>query len=52
MEIELDLKEIEEFVTSDNFIQFIINNTTQFGTAAFILQTLTEKLDEINQENK
>jgi hypothetical protein len=52
MEIELNLKEIEEFVTSDNFIQFIINNTTQFGTAAFILQTLTEKLDEIRQENK
>lgn len=52
MEIELNLKEIEEFVTSDNFIQFIINNTTQFGTAAFILQTLTEKLDEINQENE
>ena len=52
MEIELDIEKIEEFVTSDNFIQFIINNTTQFGTAAFILQTLTEKLNEIKQENK
>ena len=52
MEIEINLKEVEEFVTSDEFIQFIINHTTQFGTAAFILQTLTEKLDEINQENK
>lgn len=52
MEIELDIEKIEEFITSDNFIQFIINNTTQFDTAAFILQTLTEKLNEIKQENK
>lgn len=52
MEIELNIEEVEEFVTSDEFIQFIINNTTQFGTAAFILQTLTEKIDEIRQENE
>lgn len=50
MEIELNIEKVEEFVTSDEFIQFIINNTTQFGTAAFILQTLTEKIDEIRQE--
>lgn len=52
MEIEVDLEEVEEFITDDNFIQFILNNTTQFGTASFILQTLTEKIDEIRQENK
>lgn len=52
MEIDVNLKEVEEFVTSDDFIQFILNNTTQFGTAAFILQTVTEKLDEIRRENK
>ena len=37
-EISIDLNEVEDYVTSDKFTQFLLNTTTNFGTAAFILQ--------------
>lgn len=45
-----DLNNIKEFVSSDKFANFLINNTTDFGTAAFVLQTLIEKIDELEKE--
>ena len=50
MEIEIDLDDIKEFVTSKKFTDFLLSNTTQFGTAAFILQTVLEKIDELKEE--
>lgn len=46
-EMTVDLKEVKNFVESDKFIQFLLNNTTDFAVAAFILQTVLEKIDEI-----
>lgn len=47
MEITLDLDEIREYVTSDKFKQFLTNSTTSFGISVFVLQTLLDKLDEL-----
>ena len=47
MNIELDINNVKEFVLSDEFRNFLMSKTTQFGTAAFVLQTLLEKIDEI-----
>lgn len=47
MEIAIDLIDVENFITSDNFTQFLLSNTTDLGTAVFILQTLLDKIDEI-----
>lgn len=49
MEINCNLDNIKEFVNSEKFANFLVNNTTDFGTAAFILQTLFEKIDEIEK---
>ena len=51
MQVELNIKNIEEFILSDNFRNFLMSNTTDFGTAAFIMQALLEKVDEL-KENK
>ena len=37
-DITVDLDEVENYVTSDKFTQFLVNTTTNFGTAAFVLQ--------------
>ena len=47
MNIELDIKNIEEFVLSDEVRNFLMSKTTNLGTAAFVLQTLLEKIDEL-----
>lgn len=45
----IDLKDAERVVKSDKFTQFLLTNTTQFGAAAFILQTLIDKIDEAKE---
>ena len=52
MQIELDIKNVEEFVLSDSFRDFLMSKTTSFATAAFILQVLLDKIDEIKSEDK
>lgn len=47
MEISIDINNIENFVLSDKFRDFLLSNTIDFGTAAFVLQTLLDKIDEI-----
>lgn len=47
MEIELNIKNVKEFILSDGFRNFLMSKTTNIGTAAFILQTLLDKVDEI-----
>lgn len=50
MNIDVDLNEVKEFIESQKFLQFLLYNTTDFGTVAFILQTLWEKLDSLTGE--
>ena len=45
--MEIDIGNVENFVLSDKFRDFLLSNTTDFGTAAFVLQTLLDKIDEI-----
>lgn len=45
--VNVDLDNVKEFVESDKFIQFLLSNTTELSTAAFILQTVLERIDEI-----
>ena len=47
MEVSVDIKNVKEFVLSDSFRDFLMSKTTDFGTAAFVLQTLLDKIDEI-----
>lgn len=51
-ELSIDLDNVKEFIESDKFVQFLLNNTTQFGTAAFILQTLEDRIKEIKKEQE
>lgn len=50
MEIKCNLDNIKEYVNSDKFTSFLVNNTADIGTAAFILQVLLDKIDEIKEE--
>nr|DAZ72761.1 MAG TPA: hypothetical protein [Caudoviricetes sp.] len=50
MECICDLNDIKEFVSSDKFANFLVNNTTDVGTVVFILQILIEKIDELEKE--
>ena len=50
MEIDVNLNEVKDFVQSDKFIQFMLNNTTNIGVSAFILQTILEKISELESE--
>ena len=52
MTVKIDLNEVEKFIKSDNFIQFMMNNTTNIGgIPSFILQTILDKIDELRKEN-
>lgn len=44
--MEVTLEDVREFVKSDKFAQFLLNNTTDFVVAAFILQSLLDIVEE------
>lgn len=48
MEVNIDLKEIKEFVNK-KLPELLNENCTSFLTSAFILQTLLEKIDELEE---
>ena len=50
MDMVIDIIDVKQFVKSDKFSQFLLGNTTDFTTAAFILQTLFEKIEEVEKE--
>ena len=52
MEISVDINDVEEFIISDKFRDFLLENTTDFGVAAFILQTLLEATDKAKESMK
>lgn len=43
--MNVDLANVEEYLTSDKFSQFLLSTTTDFATAAFILQESMNALD-------
>lgn len=50
--VSVDLEEVREFIESQKFLQFLLNNTTDFATAGFILQTLLDKLEELGESHE
>lgn len=51
MEIEVDIREVRDFVENKKFHEFLIDNTSDFAIAAFILQTLLDKVKEIEKQS-
>lgn len=49
LEVTVDLEEVKQFIESDKFAQFLLTNTTQFSSAAFILQALFNAVDNAAQ---
>lgn len=49
MNLMVDIDNVKKFITSEKFTNFLVSNTTDFGTAAFVLQTLLEKIDELKK---
>lgn len=45
-EITINLDEVKEFVENPSFHMYLLENTPSFETAAFILQTLLDKVKE------
>ena len=50
--ISVDLDEVEEFVTSEKFTDFLLSNTTDFSVAAFVLQILLDEIKKVKEEEK
>lgn len=50
MEMEINLSEVKEYVTSDNFIQYMLSTSTNIGIPSFIIQTILDKIDELMEE--
>lgn len=49
MDFEIDINDIEEFINNPDFHQYLLMNSKDFGTAAFILQTLLNRVEEIKR---
>lgn len=45
-----DLVVVKRVVTSDEFADYILGKTTTLQQAAFILQTLVEKCEEVEKQ--
>ena len=50
MDMTVNLEDVKKFIESQKFTQFLLSNTTEFSTAAFILQTLLDKIEELDAE--
>ena len=48
-EILVDIKEVQEFIDSSEFIQFLLNNSTDVSVPAFILQAVQNEIDKIKE---
>lgn len=51
--VEIDreiLEEVEATVTDDKFAQYLLSHTTQFASAAFILEALLKALDSAKEK--
>lgn len=48
--VEVDLEDVERFIHNSDFHYYLLNNVTDFNTAAFILQTLINTVEEIKKQ--
>lgn len=48
-EIIVDLDEVKAFVENPDFHHYLLTNTNEFSTAAFILQTLLDAIENASQ---
>lgn len=49
-ETTVDLDEVKRVIEAPEFAQYLLSHTTEFGTAAFILQTLLDAVEEAVQQ--
>lgn len=50
--VEIDreiLDEVEATVTNEKFAQYLLSHTTEFASAAFIMQTLLDAIDKAKE---
>lgn len=43
--VSVDLKKVRKLVEGDEFVEFLLSHTSDLGDAAYILQTIMEKID-------
>ena len=48
-ETTVDLDEVKRVIEAPEFAQYLLSHTTEFSSAAFILQTLLNAVDEAAQ---
>lgn len=49
MECYVKLNEVKRLIESDDLAKFLLSHSTDFGACAFILQTVRDKLKEIER---
>jgi len=49
MEVEVNLDEVSRIVKSEAFARFLLDQTTDFTSAAYILQVLLDRLEADGQ---
>jgi hypothetical protein len=50
MQVQIDrevLDEVEATVTNDEFVQYLLSHTVNFGSCALIVQTIIDKVAEL-----
>lgn len=52
MEVSVDINEVENFITNEKFTKFLLENTTNFGVTAFIMQSLLDAVEEAKESMK
>lgn len=49
-EMTVDVEEVRKLVESDEFINFLLSHTENLATAAFIMQSVFDKIKELTEE--
>lgn len=53
MQVQIDrevLDEVEDTVTADEFVQYLLSHTVNFGSCALIVQTILDKVTELREK--
>lgn len=50
MEMTVNMEKLKEFIENEKFHQFLLSNTTDFGVAAWVLQTLLDAYSEAEEK--
>lgn len=53
MQVQIDrevLNEVEATVTNDEFIQYLLSHTVNFGSCTLIVQTILDKVAELKEK--